>query len=98
MSIESFIHLAGADSKKDTVDWINSQDERLLFGFRWPDDDAGGDIFDEGFRLYTTLSTIKTVVVFLCMLIVTGMLVDDFRSAAVSQEACQKSVIRQVRF
>jgi hypothetical protein len=94
MAIEGLIHAASFDSKVDTVEFVNHADERLLFGFRWPEGEAG-NIFDAGFALHTILTKVKLAFVFLCIVAVVGMLVDDWRSAAISQEACQRSVERQ---
>jgi hypothetical protein len=94
MAIEGVVYAASFDSKQDTVDFVNNADERLLFGFRWPEGEAG-DIFDEGFELHTTLTKVKVAFVFLCIVAVVGMLIDDWRTAAISQEACQRSVERQ---
>jgi hypothetical protein len=94
MAIEGLIHAASFDSKEDTIEFVNHADERLLFGFRWPEGDAG-NIFDAGFALHTILTKVKLAIVFLCIVAVIGMLADDWRTAAISQEACQRSVERQ---
>lgn len=94
MVIEAVVNAATFDSKADTVAFINNADERLFFGFRWPEGDAG-NIFDAGFDLHTQLTKAKVAFVFLCIAAVVGMCIDDWVSAARGQEACQRSVERQ---
>jgi hypothetical protein len=94
MALEAIYKVSKFDSKQDTVDFVNGAEERLLFGFRWPEGDAG-NIFDAAFDLHTALTKAKVAFVFLCIIAVIAMCTDDCISQRRGQPALQRSVERQ---
>jgi hypothetical protein len=91
--MDTFVHLVSSTPKEDAQVWF-SQYEDQLYGIKWPDDDSGGDLLDPAFTLYATLRWTKFAIVFLCAILLIGLLIDDFRASRVSQDATQRSVWR----
>jgi hypothetical protein len=92
--VDTFINNITRPPKLGAKELFESYSDQL-YGLRWPDDDAGGNLLDPAFDLYSALRWTKFVIVFLCAVLLVGLLIDDFRASRISQDATQRSVWRQ---
>jgi hypothetical protein len=91
--VDNFVTLINSTAKEEAVKSFNAYSDQL-YGIKWPDDDVGGAIFDPAFSLFNTLRWTKFIIVVLVGALIAGLLIDDFRTSRISQEATQRSVWR----